>query len=80
MGKYKGDWYCGLCERWNFSSMDHCGTCTTRALDAEYVMGVDDGLEDKPSTPPRADRTEKQKRDSYFKANGRFMDHSKPKY
>ncbi|KAF3053555.1 hypothetical protein E8E11_011728 [Didymella keratinophila] len=61
-------------------NMEHCGTCTTLTLDAEYVMDDEDELEDKPPTPPRADRTAKQKRDSYFKANGRFMDHSKPKY
>jgi hypothetical protein len=40
----------------------------------------DEQFEDKSLTPPRADRTGKQKRSSYFKAKGRFMAHSKPKY
>ena len=76
MGKYKGDWYCGLCEHWVYDNHDKCWSFTTDSLEAEYVMTEDMGI----GRPPQTDRTAEQKRNSFFIANGCFMPHSKPKY
>lgn len=73
LGKYKGDWYCGTCETWNFAYRDRCCACTTTFSDAEYVMH-DDTLMDVPPPPPLAERrTEREKQKAWFSVNGRHI-------
>jgi hypothetical protein len=46
MGRYKGDWYCGVCDDWNYANREKCRTCSREIDEAEYVMGDEDYLKD----------------------------------
>lgn len=74
MGRYKGDWYCGQCEMWNFENRHKCRACTTLSSEAEYVMDDDDSLRDVPPLPPVSEsKTEAQKKKTFFNVNGRHI-------
>jgi hypothetical protein len=80
MDKHNGSWYCGNCDAWNYAHHEKCCSCANMFEQAEFFMGNEDELPNLPSTQASPDRTEKQKKDAYFGANGRFMKQSKPKF
>ncbi|KAF2630003.1 hypothetical protein BU25DRAFT_456422 [Macroventuria anomochaeta] len=80
MGKYKGDWYCGERELWNFASRSMCHACTTTSDEAEYVMGDDDALKDAPPPPPSPEHRSDAQKKVIFDVNGRFITPRKKKW